>query len=109
MPIIDLDKAPVVQSEFHKSKTLVSPEVLNSRHVTVRLNEIAVGYAHESHKHTTDEMMIVLEGTGEYTESDATSMIEPMSVVFVPLETVHSVRVVGETPMRVIVIKAPPE
>ena len=93
MPIIDLDKAPVVQSEFHRSKTLVSPEVLNSRHVTVRLNEIAVGYAHESHKHTTDEMMIILEGT----------------VVFVPGETVHSVLVVGKSPMRVIVIKAPPE
>jgi quercetin dioxygenase-like cupin family protein len=109
MPVIDLDKAPVVQSEFHKSKTLVSPDVLNSRDVTVRLNEIAVGFAHESHTHTTDEMLIILEGTGEYTESDAKSTIGPMSVVYIPRGTVHSVRVIGKTPMRLFVIKAPPE
>jgi quercetin dioxygenase-like cupin family protein len=109
MPIINVDEAPVIESEFHKSKVFVSPKVLNSMHMAVRMNEISAGYAHESHTHIADEMLIILDGRGEYVEMDDKYIIEPMSVVYIPRGTVHSVRVVGKTPMKLIVIKAPPD
>ena len=109
MPIINVDEAPVSQSEFHKSKVFVSPKVLNSMHMAVRMNELSAGFSHESHTHITDEMLIILDGKGEYLEMDEKYLIEPMSVVYIPRGTVHSVRVVGKTPLKLIVINAPPD
>lgn len=108
MPIIPVDEVPVIESGSHKSKVLVSPQTLHSMHVAVYMNELSAGYAHGSHTHPVDEMLIILEGRGEYEEMNETSIIEPMSVVYIPHGTVHSVRV-GKNPMKLIVIKAPPD
>ncbi len=109
MPIIKIEEVPVTRDEWRKSRVLVSPEAFNSNHMFVSLNEIFQGAAHKSHTHSADELIFILEGEGEYEEEGVKHRIGPMSVVFVPQGKVHSIQNLGATPLKLIVIKAPPE
>jgi quercetin dioxygenase-like cupin family protein len=109
MPLINIEKVPVVRDGWRNSRVLASPEVLGSHHLFVSLNEIFQGAAHKSHTHSVDEMLIVLEGDGEYEEESVKQRIGPTSVVFIPKGKVHSTQNLGATPLKLIVIKALPE
>lgn len=77
--------------------------------MVVSLNELFPGAAHESHTHPVDEFFIVLEGEGVHEEEGVKHSIGPMSAVYIPRGTVHRTQGIGETRLKLIVIKAPPE
>ncbi len=54
------------------------------------------GFVAPRHTHPGEEIIYVLEGTLEYRiEGQATAMVKPGDVLFVPAGTIHSVRNVG--------------
>ena len=109
MPVIDADRIPVTQSKWRTSRVIISPERFDSHHMFVSLNELFKGAAHEEHTHSVDELLIVLDGQGVYEGEGGSHRIGPMSAVYVPKDTPHKVKGVGNIPLKLIVIKAPPE
>jgi len=109
MPVFKAEEVQVTRFPWRESRILVSPERFNSQHMFVSLNELFPGAAHESHTHPVDELFIVLEGEGVHEEKGLKHSIGPMSVVYIPRETVHRTQSLGETRLKLIVIKAPPE
>ena len=62
----------------------------------------------KAHKHLVHtEHVYVLEGTGMMTLASDTLTVKPGDVIFIPENTVHSVRVTSEIPMVVLSIQAP--
>ena len=109
MPIIKLEEVPVTRTDWRESRVLVSPEVFGSKHLFVSLNQLFLGAAHENHSHSVDELLFILEGEGEYEEEGVKHRIGPMSVVYIPRGRVHRTQSLGKTPLKLIVVKAPPE
>src|SRR5262245_22540557 len=53
------------------------------------------GYAAPRHTHPGEEIIYVLEGTLEYQIDGKPTTVKPGDVLFVPAETVHSVKNIG--------------
>lgn len=109
MPVLRIPEVPITQFPWRESRILVSPERFNSQHMFVSLNELFPGAAHETHTHPVDELFIVLEGEGIHEEGGGKYPIGPMSAVYIPRGTLHRTQGLGETRLKLIVIKAPPE
>lgn len=60
------------------------------------------------HKHLThSEHVIVSEGSGIMKLGDKTFAIKKGDVIFIPKNTIHSVKTTGKQPLKVISIQAP--
>jgi XRE family transcriptional regulator, regulator of sulfur utilization len=60
---------------------------------------------HPPHKHADEEIVIIREGTCEFTMNGETHRVGPGSVIFQASNQLHSVRNVGDTPATYHVIK----
>ena len=109
MPVFKVEDIPVTRFPWRESRIMISPERFNSQHMSVSLNELFLGAAHDTHTHPVDELFIVLEGEGMHEEEGVKYAIGPMSVVYIPRGTVHRTQGTGETRLKLIVIKAPSE
>lgn len=62
----------------------------------------------KSHKHIThSEHVVVMDGEATMTLGQKTFPIKKGDVVFIPKNTIHSVKVTGKTPLKVISIQSP--
>lgn len=109
MPVFRINDVPITRFPWRESRILVSPDRFGSEHMFVSVNELFLRAAHETHTHPVDELFIVLEGEGVHEEEGVKHPIGPMSVVYIPRGTVHRTQGIGDTRLRLIVVKAPPE
>jgi mannose-6-phosphate isomerase-like protein (cupin superfamily) len=109
MPVFRIDDVSVEQFPWRESRVLVSPKKFDSQHMLVTVNQLFLGAAHTTHTHPVDELYIVLEGEGVHEEEGVSYHIGPMSAVYIPKGTVHRTQGVGETRLKLIVVKAPPD
>jgi mannose-6-phosphate isomerase-like protein (cupin superfamily) len=62
----------------------------------------------KSHKHIKhSEQVLVLEGEGQMKLGNATFKISEGDVIFIPLNTFHSVKSTGKVPLKVLSIQSP--
>jgi mannose-6-phosphate isomerase-like protein (cupin superfamily) len=67
------------------------------------------GFAPPFHvHHREDELFYLIEGQATFFRGDQTLLAGPGSSVFLPREVVHSFRIEGETPARLLQLTAPP-
>ena len=63
--------------------------------------------AHPPHEHAGEEVMFLLEGTGEAMVGDATEVIGANTAVYCPPQVMHGLRNCGETLIRYRVVRTP--
>ena len=68
--------------------------------LTLILEDVAPGDRIPLHRHQIDELIVFVSGTGEVRLGEATTAVEPASVVFVPAGVAHGTRNVGAEPLR---------
>jgi mannose-6-phosphate isomerase-like protein (cupin superfamily) len=60
------------------------------------------------HKHLTHtENVVILEGEGEMLLGDRTIKVKKGDIVFIPMNTPHSLKVTSSTPVKVLSIQSP--
>jgi len=60
---------------------------------------------HPPHRHPEEEIMIVGEGTGEFSVNGVTAQVKTGDMVFAEANVLHGVKNTGETPMTFYFIK----
>ncbi len=92
---------PTEKYENIHVQTLYSDSLSSSYMIWVR-KEV------KPHKHVYHtEQVYVLEGNGEMIVDDEKHEIQPGDIIFIPKNTVHSVEVWSELPMKVISVQSP--
>jgi mannose-6-phosphate isomerase-like protein (cupin superfamily) len=59
---------------------------------------------HPPHRHTHEELMLIQQGTLEFTISGQTSRVGPGSVVFIHSQDLHGLKNVGDAPAQYFVL-----
>jgi mannose-6-phosphate isomerase-like protein (cupin superfamily) len=97
---VDTVKAPADYENIYLRK-LYSDSLVSSFVIYVK-KEV------KAHRHVThSEHVYVLEGEGEMSVGDKKFPVKKGSMVFVPRNTVHSLRVTSKDPVKVISVQAP--
>lgn len=97
---LDTVKAPDVFDNIYPKK-LYSDSLVTSTVIFIK-NEV------KAHKHVShSEHVYVLEGEGEMTLRDKKFKIKKGDIVFIPKGTVHSLKVMSASPMKVLSVQAP--
>jgi mannose-6-phosphate isomerase-like protein (cupin superfamily) len=86
----------------------MSPEVTNTKQLTLLTSIISPGSTTGTHKHEVDEFMYVVTGRGEFAEDGRTESFEPDSILFGAANKEHEVKNTGKETMKVICIYSPP-
>ncbi len=82
-------------------KTLISKGVTRSENLTLGVASLPPGGALHEHRHTQDEVYLVLEGSGLVRVGDEELIVEAGSAVFVPGDALHSCENTGTSDLRV--------
>ena len=82
-------------------KTLISKGVTPSENLTLGVARLPPGGALHEHRHTQEEVYLVLEGSGLVTVSGAETAVEAGSAVFIPGDAPHSCENTGASDLRV--------
>ena len=62
----------------------------------------------KKHKHAIHtENVYILEGEGEMLLGDKTIKVKKGDIIFIPMNTVHSLKVTSSTPVKVVSIQSP--
>jgi mannose-6-phosphate isomerase-like protein (cupin superfamily) len=62
---------------------------------------------HPPHQHAGEEIIFLLEGTGEITIGEDRVEVQPMTAIFLPDNARHSLRNTGAGPMKYLVVRVP--
>ena len=82
-------------------KTLISKGVTPSENLTLGVARLPPGGALHEHRHTQEEVYLVLEGSGLVTVGGAETAVEAGSAVFIPGDVPHSCENTGASDLRV--------
>ena len=82
-------------------KTLISGNVTPSEALTLGVSTLAPGGALHEHRHTQDEVYLVLEGSGLVRVGDEELTVGAGSAVFIPGDALHSCENTGTSDLRV--------
>ena len=80
----------------------VDPDHLVASGVIYEL--IGVGDAIPLHRHAVDEVVLVLEGTGEMTLADSVRRVDGGATAFIAAGTVHGIRNTGTAEIRYVAV-----
>ena len=81
-------------------KTLISRGVTRSRSLTLGVASLPPGGALREHRHTQEEVYLVLEGSGLVKVGDEQVAVESGSAVFIPGDALHSCENTGTADLR---------
>jgi len=87
---------------------IMSPEVTNTKQLTLLTSIISPGYTTGTHKHDVDEFMYVATGRGEFIEEGQGKPFEPDSLLFGPANKEHEVKNTGKETLKLICFYSPP-
>ena len=97
---LDTIKAPAVYENVY-SRTIASDSLVNSFVIFIK-KEV------KKHKHIShSEHVYILEGEGEMLLAEKTFKVKKGDMVFIPKNTVHAVKVISSTAMKVLSVQAP--
>jgi mannose-6-phosphate isomerase-like protein (cupin superfamily) len=97
---LDTIKAPAVYDNIYSKN--ISSDSLSSGFVIFIKKEV------KKHKHIEHtEHVYVLEGEGEMLLGDKLIKVKKGDIIFIPKNTVHSLKVNSKTPMKVLSIQSP--
>ena len=82
-------------------KTLISKGITRSENLTLGIANLPPGGALREHRHTQEEVYLVLEGSGLVRVGDEELIVEAGSAVFVPGDALHSCENTGMSDLRV--------
>jgi mannose-6-phosphate isomerase-like protein (cupin superfamily) len=82
-------------------KTLISKGITRSENLTLGIANLPPGGAVREHRHTQEEVYLVLEGSGLVRVGDEELIVEAGSAVFVPGDALHSCENTGTSDLRV--------
>jgi mannose-6-phosphate isomerase-like protein (cupin superfamily) len=82
-------------------KTLISKGITRSENLTLGIANLPPGGALREHRHTQEEVYLVLEGSGLVRVGDEELIVEAGSAVFVPGDALHSCENTGTSDLRV--------
>ena len=82
-------------------KTLISKGVTRSENLTLGIASLPPGGALREHRHTQEEVYLVLEGSGLVRVGDEGLIVEAGSAVFIPGDALHSCENTGTSDLRV--------
>lgn len=81
-------------------KTLISKGVTRSENLTLGLASLPPDEALREHRHTQEEVYLVLEGSGLVKVGDEEFAVEAGSAVFIPGDVLHSCENTGTSDLR---------
>ena len=96
-------------SSIHPPKTydnIYVKQLSTDKHTSNFVIFVKQGVKAHVHK-THSETVYVLEGEGEMRLGDKQIKVKPGDFIFIPENTVHSVKVISKTPMKVLSNQAP--
>jgi len=82
-------------------KTLISKGATRSEKLTLGVASLPPGGALHEHRHTQEEVYLVLEGSGLVRVGDEKVGVESGSAVFIPGDALHSCENTGASDLRV--------
>jgi mannose-6-phosphate isomerase-like protein (cupin superfamily) len=82
-------------------KTLISKGITRSENLTLGIANLPPGGALREHRHTQEEVYLVLEGSGLVRVGDEELIVGAGSAVFVPGDALHSCENTGTSDLRV--------
>ena len=91
----------IAKKGFVYWKTLISKGVTPSENLTLGVARLPPGGALHEHRHTQEEVYLVLEGSGLVTVAGAETAVEAGSAVFIPGDAPHSCENTGASDLRV--------
>jgi quercetin dioxygenase-like cupin family protein len=96
---------PVKQNGQNASRAIMNGLTHSGFAIEVHETDLAPGEApHAPHHHVHEEMVIVVEGTVEFTVNGVTSRLGPGSVMYAASNDEHGQRNVGDTRARYVVV-----
>ncbi|MBA3705136.1 MAG: cupin domain-containing protein [Bacteroidetes bacterium] len=97
---LDTIKAPAVYENVY-SRTIASDSLVSSFVIFIK-KEV------KKHKHVShSEHVYILEGEGEMTLGEKSFHVKKGDIVFIPKNTIHSLKVSSSTPVKVLSVQAP--
>ena len=109
MHIQTLKESPRNHRGGQVSYLLLAKNQFGSENLVVTWVECSPGSAQGSHAHLENEQAyIIVRGQGQMTVSDQEQLVGPGTIVFVPKNTTHLIRNLGEEPLLYISVTSPP-
>ncbi len=97
---LDTVKAPAMYDNIY-SRTIASDSLVSSFVIFIK-KEV------KKHKHIThSEHVYVLEGEGEMLVDEKIFKVKKGDIVFIPKNTIHSLKVISVAPVKVLSVQAP--
>ena len=87
----------------------IGPTVNGAQNITVGYAEFPSGSAPEGHVHPTQEEVIyIISGEGELVTPEGTAILEPGTVVYIPVGLHHATVSSGSEPLTMVTSFSPP-
>ncbi len=97
---LDTIKAPLNYDGIYSR--MVASDALSSSFVIFIKKDV------KKHKHATHtENVYILEGEGEMLLGDKTFKVKKGDIIFIPMNTVHSLKVTSSIPVKVLSVQSP--
>ena len=97
---LDTIKAPTNYDGIYSR--MVASDSLSSSFVIFIKKEV------KKHKHATHtENVYILEGEGEMLLGDKTFKVKKGDIIFIPMNTIHSLKVTSSIPVKVLSVQSP--
>ena len=97
---LDTIKAPSNYENIY-SRTIASDSLSSSFVIFIKKDV-------KKHKHATHtENVYILEGEGEMLLGDKTFKVKKGDIIFIPMNTVHSLKVTSSIPVKVLSVQSP--
>jgi quercetin dioxygenase-like cupin family protein len=102
---------PFVDVAWGKTKELVGKYcAARSEHVLIKITEYAPGLIHKKHVHPEqEEIIFVLSGNGFSETATGKEALYPGCVSMIPANVEHATHNPNSEPLRVLIVKAPPD
>lgn len=109
VPLIHEDDAQGLDLPGRNLRWLVSPELLNARHMSVCLIRVPPGETvRPAHSHPNgEEAIYIIQGSGRVLVENEVASVRPGTTVLFPQGTVHMLQNSGVEEMKVICFFAP--
>ena len=109
MHVQTLENSPRNHRDGQVSFLLLEKGQFGSQNMAVTWVEGSPGSEQRSHSHPANEQAYVItRGRGLMTVADESQKMEPGSIVFIPPNTAHSIRNIGDEPLVYVSVTAPP-
>ncbi len=110
---ININDVPTYEPPGHSNtvnRRLIGPKVQGSEDVEFIIGIIEPPGQADEHKHEDCEQVIyILEGKAEVTVNGEYSEVGPETAIYIPKNALHWVKPMGNDPLKLVVIYAPPK